>query len=166
MGKVWSKDVEVGQNCSEPTSCFTLTLVLSVPVPTHLLWEGSKGWLCTHQQNRAKDLVYARGLHQVISKRKQVRPSHTFPSLSLSFSWSQLQTLQHSRTNAGSEDILCTLFPFSFFNSLPPCFAWQILPPGKFYLYGQAYSTSHIELCCGCRELMELCCGFWASTFE
>lgn len=81
-------------------------------------------------------------------------------SISLSFSQPQLQTLQHTRTNAGSEDWWYSLYSLSLFFLY---FSPPLLCLGKTWL---SYSTSHIELCCGCKELAEVCCGFWASTFE
>lgn len=141
MGKVWSTYVELGWHCSDPTSRSTLTPALSAPVPTHLLWEGSKGWLCTREQNRAKDLVYVRGLYQVIYKRKQVRPSQTLsqdPS-------SRLSNTAWPTQNQRIGEILCNSLPFlSLFLS----------PLALLYKTKLSYSTSHTELCCGCRELV------------
>lgn len=133
---------EVRQHCSEPTSCSTLRLVpastLPLP-PTHFLKEGSKGWLCTHEQNSVKSLPYIRGMHQINYKRKLIAFCLFF-SLSFSFAFfasqSQLQTIH----TAGPMGDLRT--GDLFFLSFLPFFCPLLLCLGKAKLsYSTLYSV-------------------------
>lgn len=64
---------EVGQTCSESTSCSTLRLMLSPPAPLLSSWRKAQRG-CLHTCNSRKNLVYIRSMHQVNCKRKWIGP--------------------------------------------------------------------------------------------
>lgn len=53
--------MEVGQHCSEPTSCSTWDSCSVPSPPIHFL---KKDRLCKHEQNSVKNLVFIGGMHQ------------------------------------------------------------------------------------------------------
>lgn len=73
-------------------------------------WDSlEKGWLCIHEQNSTKNLVYTRGMHQVYYNRKQI--GNPQPQL-------QKIHLAGPRQDLRAGNILCFLF----------CIAWYSTP--------------------------------------